>query len=119
MQKIISYDNDFDKCGPDESLAFNKYLGDLSDDGTKQCNGAEWIDVPSAVVVGGNVIVSLQGDIDGTGTIEIDDAILLAQSILGIVDMEFTLEQADVTQDGVKNLDDAIKIARIALGIEE
>ncbi len=53
-----------------------------------------------------------KGDVDGKGGVELADAILLAQSVLGIINQEFTIGVSDVTGDGIVGLDDAIQIAR-------
>ncbi len=61
--------------------------------------------------------VVMKADLDADNRVTLDDAILLARSVLGIIDEEFTLAQADVTGDGTVNLDDAIRIAQYTLGI--
>jgi len=58
------------------------------------------------------------GDVNGNGTVGMDDALLLAQSIVGIATLT-TAQQlaADVNGDGVITMADTLQVAQIVVGV--
>jgi len=58
------------------------------------------------------------GDIDGNGSVTMGDALLLAQSIVGIATLTTAQRQAaDVNQDGSITMADTLQVAQIVVGI--
>lgn len=58
------------------------------------------------------------GDVNGDGVINVEDVILVMQSILGLAQLEeWQQEAADVDGDGVINVDDVILIMQYVLGL--
>lgn len=62
--------------------------------------------------------ITLAGDADGNGKVEIADAVLTARHALGLELLDGNaLSAADVNDDGEIRIDDAVLICRIALGL--
>lgn len=62
------------------------------------------------------IITTLNGDLNGDGSITLDDAIAIARHVLGIVPLTDILENvADVDCDGSVTMDDAIAVAQVEL----
>ena len=62
--------------------------------------------------------ITLAGDADGNGKVEIADAVLTARHALGLELLDGNaLSAADVNGDGEIRIDDAVLICRIALGL--
>jgi hypothetical protein len=59
----------------------------------------------------------LIGDVDSNGTVNIIDAMLVAQYVAGLSPANFNLQAADYNPDGVININDALRIARHAAGL--
>jgi hypothetical protein len=60
---------------------------------------------------------TLTGDVNGDGSINIIDALLVAQVYVGINVNNFNAETADVNCDGVLDITDALLIAQYYIGI--
>jgi hypothetical protein len=58
--------------------------------------------------VGGQVVVSIPGDLDGDGTVNILDAITLSNSFLAVPSGPNWNPNADINDDNVVNILDAI-----------
>jgi len=57
------------------------------------------------------------GDVNGNGTIDVIDALMVAQYSVGIIPAGFIAANADVSKDGIINIVDALKIAQFYVGI--
>lgn len=71
----------------------------------------EWLD--------GEWLVSgpSQGDADGNGTIDMQDALIVLRAAMGLADPEALIPQADMNGDGAIGMDDALTVLRIAMGL--
>jgi hypothetical protein len=57
------------------------------------------------------------GDANGNGSIDIIDALLVAQYYVGLNPSNFDIARADVTRDGLVNIVDALRIAQCYVGL--
>jgi mannan endo-1,4-beta-mannosidase len=60
---------------------------------------------------------SITGDVNNDGTINIVDALLIAQYYVGLNPVSFSTASADVSKDGIVDIRDALLIAQCFLGI--
>lgn len=59
----------------------------------------------------------LPGDVNSSGKVDINDALLIAQKSAGLNPVNFNASVADVTRDGTVNILDAMRVAQYAAGI--
>jgi hypothetical protein len=57
------------------------------------------------------------GDVNGNGSIDIIDALLVAQYYVGLNPSNFDMDRADVTRDGLVNIVDGLRIAQCYVGL--
>ena len=59
----------------------------------------------------------ISGDMDSSGTVDIIDALLVAQYYFGLNPQNFNTTVADVTGDGTIDIVDALRIAQYYVGL--
>jgi hypothetical protein len=59
----------------------------------------------------------LKGDVNGSGKVDINDALMIARYAAGLNPPNFNVTLGDVTGDGLVNVVDALQIARYVAGI--
>jgi hypothetical protein len=59
----------------------------------------------------------LPGDVNASGSIDIVDALLVAQYYVGLSPSNFIVSNADVTKDGNVDIVDALRIAQYYVGL--
>lgn len=74
--------------------------------------------VDNVVFSGAAPIVVTPGDVDGSGTVTSNDALLLMRFVMNMVPAsQLDLSAADVNNDGLTNSNDALDIMRIIMGV--
>jgi len=61
--------------------------------------------------------VGVKGDANGSGSIDIVDALMVAQYFVGLIPTGFVAANADVNCDGVIDIVDALRIAQYYVGL--
>ncbi|MBN1699360.1 MAG: DUF362 domain-containing protein [Spirochaetales bacterium] len=101
------------------SISFNASSGEISSpppSGT-ETPAPETTVVPSLAPTG--IVTGERGDVNGSGTIDIVDALLTAQFYVGLDPANFDEESADADCNGSVNIIDALLIAQYYVGLIE
>jgi len=94
---------------------FTGWSGDLS--GTTNPTTIT-MDADKTVTATFSSSTTISGDVDGNGTVTMGDALLLAQSIVGITTLTPAQRlAADVNGDGIMSMADTLQVAQIVVGI--
>ena len=74
--------------------------------------------LPALKAVGsGQIWSGVMGDVDNSGSVTIEDALMLLRYSLGLINSLPAMPAADVTGDGTIDISDALKVLRISLGL--